>query len=143
MKKDLKKRVESNWKIYFVLFGIFFLACIYGYMITHGHLIGKPEIDYNIAFDNIKCCMTYDDLISILGEGEGSIYDYDKFRVVESDYRKEKIDAMFPADNQTVWYGFTNGAYRIATEGKKLVNAQLYFNAEQSDILKEINDCVC
>jgi hypothetical protein len=139
-----EKHISSNWKIYVVGFAILFLIYIYAYGAATEHWIGKPNIDYNLSFDRIKCCMGYNELVPILGEGEGSIWDSDKLIIIKSDYRKDKINALNPVGNQTVLYYFSNGMYRIYAEGKEITRAYMELNIEGgSDILKEISGCVC
>lgn len=140
----VKKNFERNLGWVLFGFGFLFLIYIFGNLIVTQHLIGKPKLDYNFAFDNIECCMDYDTLSSILGEGEGWIWDPDELRVIKSSYKKSKINDLNPVGNQTIGYFFSNGEYRIFIQGKEITQAYLEFNVwGGSDILKKLEGCVC
>jgi hypothetical protein len=145
--KGFEKHFENNWKRYVVGLGILLLIILFSYITITQHLIGQTKIDYNLAFDNINCCMSYDTLSSILGEGQAWIWDPDESRVTKSAYSKSKINTLNPVGNQTIQYEFSNGEYVITTEGTKLTKAILQFNIPGrdgiTDVLKQINGCVC
>ena len=111
-----------------ILMAIIFFSIYFGIKdveeIVYG---GSPKIEsnYNIAFDKIECCMTYNRLSSILGEGKAISW-----------------DVAFVGDSGGIpsAYRFDSEGYKIITQGMKLYEATLF---KDNNILKQINNCAC
>lgn len=126
-------------KKHFILLVIFctlaiIFICVY-IQITRAPI---NPFNYNIAFDEIKCCMTYDELIPILGEGKVSSWEVkeeDKSKIIPPYYQFHK---RFPSS-----YEFTNGVYTIFTVGEKLTYASIGDYWSPGEPFKKLNNCTC
>jgi len=148
--KRSEKHFEKHWKKYFMGIGILLILLIWGYTIIDNHLIGKPVIDYTVAFDEIGCCMTYDELVPLLWKGNEAMWYLENEHKFDRFYRIRSIRKLINGIPYGYSFSSSSGMHRIMTEGTKtpetkLTRASLYLNQPYSGgiLLKRLDDCVC